>query len=90
MLQCDRQPEDLRSHFERSVFSINNHPANIYSENYENIPCIQTISFRVTMMRQSNQEWTNSDDITTNFTWFIFEYFIIYLFIYLSIYLFFH
>ena len=39
------------------------------------------------MMRQSNQEWTNSDDITTNFTWFIFEYFIIHLFIYLFIYL---
>ena len=48
--QCHRQPEALRRHFERPIPSVNEHPAifNIFRKLYENGPCIQTISFRVT------------------------------------------
>ena len=49
LLQCHRQPRAPRK---RSVPSVNDHPAifDIFQKLYENGPCIQTISFRVTML----------------------------------------
>ena len=48
-LQCDRLPRAPRK---RSVPSVNDHPAivDIFRKFFENGPCIQTISFLVTMM----------------------------------------
>ena len=49
--ECHRHPDNLRRHFERSVPSVNDYPTifNIFQKFYENAPCIQTISFCVTM-----------------------------------------
>ena len=51
--QCHRQSEDLRRHFGISAISVNEHPAivDLFRKFYENGPCIQTISFRVTMLQ---------------------------------------
>ena len=52
-LQCHRQPRAPRK---RSVPSVNDHPAivDIFRKFYENGPCIQTISFRVTMFSSNS------------------------------------
>ena len=54
-LQCHRQPRAPRK---RSVSSVNDHPAivDIFRKFYENGPCIQTISFRVTMLEHSQKK----------------------------------
>ena len=51
--QCHRRSEDLRRHFEISAISVNDHLAivDLFRKFYENGPCIQTISFRVTMLQ---------------------------------------
>ena len=48
-IQCDRLPRAPRK---RSVPSVNDHPAivDIFRKFFENGPCIQTISFLVTMV----------------------------------------
>ena len=48
-IQCDRLPRAPRK---RSVPSVNDHPAivDIFRKFFENGPCIQTISFLVTML----------------------------------------
>ena len=48
-IQCDRLPRAPRK---RSVPSVNDHPAivDIFRKFFENGPCIQTISFLVTMI----------------------------------------
>ena len=50
-LQCYCQLEAFPRHFEISVPSVNDHPniVDIFRKLHENGPCIQTISFRVTM-----------------------------------------
>ena len=55
-LQCHRQP---RAPPKRSVPSVNDHPAivDIFRKFYENGPCIQTISFRVTIMAWYLLSW---------------------------------
>ena len=49
-LQWHRQPGAPQK---RSVLSVNDHPAidDIFRKFYANGPCVQTISFRVTMIR---------------------------------------
>ena len=52
-LQCHRQLEALRRHFEIPVPSVNDHPAivDIFRKFYEKGPYIQAISFRVTILQ---------------------------------------